>query len=246
MRKINMLLSLAGIAITAIMIQSCQPEDFPSPNADTAVPSPGQGKVMVIHADPFLWDSVVRFELDSQALASLNFRAATQYFGTTSLHHVIEGFTPTAIEPQMVAGWAFQKDGAYTVILTSIDSVLGANYSVLTDDLSAPNSGFAKIRYYNAASDLRKFFNGNLIDNGVSVGTSSGFLFQNKAFRDFSAFIEVPAGNYSFEVNSDSTFAQIDSLVNVNLQDGKIYTILTSGMFSGQPAGLQTNLITHN
>lgn len=244
MQKINTLISFV-IALSAaiILIQACEPAEFPSPNADTAVPAPGQGKVMFVQANPYRVNLPSDVKWDGQTVATLQFRENTGYFNTTSLTHSVEFSDPIAY---LITGWKVQDGAAYTVIATSLDSLLGFNYSVLTDDLSAPESGKAKIRYYNAAPDLWHYFDGVVHDNSVSVGTFAGYIFADRAFRDFTEFVQLPAGTYSFDVISDSTFMPVDSLPNVTLQDGKIYTMITTGSHNGSSQPIQTKLIQHN
>jgi len=110
-------------------------------------------------------------------------------------------------------------NGNYTYMLIGPSSAPGM--LTITDDLTAPSAGKAKIRFVNAspnAADAVLLFN-----NG-----SAGFSNQN--YRGISNYIEVAPGTYAANIAVGTSRSE---RVNVTLESGRIYTIYARGSVGG-------------
>lgn len=121
--------------------------------------------------------------------------------------------------------------GNYSIFLVGQNSSLGI--LAVTDDLVAPASGKAKIRYVNASPNA----------SAASLNAGSTILVTPLNFRGISASTEVTAGSY---VLSIVTGTSRSATINANLESGKIYTVYAKGLVGGTGAaafgvGLFTN-----
>jgi hypothetical protein len=125
---------------------------------------------------------------------------------------------------------------SYTVFASDVVASIGA--VVLTDDLTAPASGKAHVRFVHLSPDAP----------AVDVAVQGGpVLFANKAFKQYTAFTPVDAGTYNLEVRLAGTSTVALPLNGIALQAGKIYTVFAKGLASGSGAqALGAQIIVNN
>ncbi len=129
--------------------------------------------------------------------------------------------------PTLVAG------NKYSIFIGGI--ITAPSFTTITDDLAAPASGNAKIRFVNLSSDN--------LNGRFSVGVQT--LDSNITYTHCSPFYEVAAGNYTLKGggNDISTVATIPSVV---LGAGKIYTLMLTGSQSGTATSALTLTVLSN
>lgn len=115
----------------------------------------------------------------------------------------------------------FDVETSYTYFLVGQNSSLGT--LAVTDDLVAPASGKAKIRYVNASPNAT----GATLNNGTTVVVGA----QN--FRGVAPSTVVNTGSYTLTVRSGLA---ISAPLNISLESGKIYTIYAKGLVGGTGA----------
>lgn len=98
---------------------------------------------------------------------------------------------------------------------------------LLTDDLSAPPAGQAKVRFMHASPDAPA------VDVAVTGGQT---LFSNVAYKGSSSYKTVPAGTVNLEVREAGTNTVVLTLPNVTLGSGVVYTIYATGLVNGTPS----------
>lgn len=130
----------------------------------------------------------------------------------------------------------FEESKSYSIF--AIDSVSKISALFLTDDLTAPGSGNAKVRFIHLSP------NAPAVDVAVTGGSN---LFPNYAFKEFSSFRAVGAGTYNLEVRLANQPVVVLSLPNITFESGKIYTIYARGFVgaSGTQA-LGAGIINNN
>jgi hypothetical protein len=190
---------------------------------------------MVVHASP---DAPAVDLLVDGAVAGtgLAFPNNTTYLnlaaGTRNVKVNVAGTTTTVIDANLpVTGGA-----NYTVFAGDVVANIGA--VVLTDDLTAPASGKAHVRFVHLSPDAP----------AVDVAVQGGpILFESKAFKQYSVFSPVDAGTYNLEVRLAGTSTVALPLNGVMLQAGKIYTVFAKGLASGAGAqALGAQIIVNN
>jgi len=126
----------------------------------------------------------------------------------------------------------------------AVDSVSKIKAAVVMDDLTAPASGKAHVRFFH--------FSPNAPSVDIAI-TGGSVLFGNRGFNDqattasLAAFTPVNAGTYNLEVRAAGTNTVVLSLPNINLAAGKIYTVFAKGFLGGTGAqALGAQIIVNN
>ena len=104
-----------------------------------------------------------------------------------------------------------------------IDKIETLKYLLLTDDLTQPVTGKARVRFVNVSPDAPAL--------NLAIGGSTTDLFTNKAFKGFSAFESIDAAEkVTFNVKNKETGAVEATIADVKIEAGKIYTIWVKGL----------------
>jgi len=215
--------------LAALTLTSCSDDD-----ANPVAPA-AQARVMAIHASP---DAPgVDLLVDGNiAGTNLQFPNNTAYLGVASGTHNIKvnvtGTSTTVINasPDLGAGINYS--------VFAIDSVSKISALVLTDDLTAPASGKAHVRFVHLSP------NAPAVDVAVTGGP---VLFSNVSFKGYSAFTPVTAGTYDLEVRLAGTSTVVLPLPGITLTNGKIYTVFARGFAGGSGAqALGAQIIANN
>ena len=131
------------------------------------------------------------------------------------------------------------KSGNYSLFAAG---VAGDNTTmgILTEDnLDAPASGKAKIRFVHASSNAPT----------VNFLVGDSLLNPNVGFKAASAFKEMPAGTYTVKLNNANSGEAAISKDGVVLQAGKIYTVVAQGQVNATPVlqqSLSLNVLSNN
>jgi hypothetical protein len=117
---------------------------------------------------------------------------------------------------------------ATSVIDVTVPLAGGTNYTVLAvnflasieplllvDNTTIPTPGNAKVRVVHASPDAPN----------VDVLVDDSIVLTNVAFKEFSDYLEVPAGARNFKVNATGTASTVID-VTPTLGDGSIYTVV--------------------
>jgi hypothetical protein len=230
MSKLTRFSALALGLVSALALSSCDNSATGNPFAPTL-----KARIMAVHASPnapavdLLVDNVV-------AGTGLAFPGNTAYLnvnaGTRNLKINVTGTSTTVINADLPVA----AGSSYTVF--AADSVSKIAPVVLTDDLTAPASGKAHVRFVHLSP------NAPAVDVAV---TSGPVLFANKSFKGYSAFTPVDAGTYNLEVRLAGTSTVVLPLPGITLAAGKIYTVFAKGFVGNAGAeALGAQIIVNN
>ena len=116
---------------------------------------------------------------------------------------------------------------------------------VTSDDISAPTAGNSKFRFIHLVSDAITYgFDIELVPPGGAVASKN--TFSNLRFKLLQInFAPVPKGTYDILVKSSGTTNILARVPNINLADGKIYSLVARGLI-GKANGFGTTLISNN
>ncbi len=216
MKKSFLALTSATLFISLVMLSSCKKDEEVTKS---------YAKVLVTHASPNAPGVDLLVDNSKQNTAALNFPSNTGYLqveaGTRNIKVNVSGTSTTVINADL----ALSKDQNYSVF--AIDSVSKISALVLTDDLTAPASGKAHIRFVHLSP------NAPAVDVALAGGA---VVFGNKAFKDYTAFTPLDAGTYNLEVRVAGTTPPVLPLPGIVLQAGKIYTVFAKGFLGGTGA----------
>ena len=107
----------------------------------------------------------------------------------------------------------------YTLMITGLVSV-DTSYILTTDTASTPTTGRGKVRFENASSGSPAF---DVTANGTAA-------FTDVPYKAVSKYIELPAGNYDFQIFPTKTSTLLRDIPNVTIQDGRVYTLYCYGV----------------
>ncbi len=229
MKKIASLKMMSLLALSIVLISSCSKDDDP-------VPTP-TAKVLVAHASPNAPGVDLLVDDTKQNTAALTFPANTGYLtvnaGTRNIKINVSGTSTTVIN----ANVNFEANKNYSVF--AVDSVSKISAIVLGDDLTAPASGQAHVRFVHLSP------NAPAVD--IAVASSGAVVFGNRAFKSATAFTPLAAGVYNLDVRVAGTATVALTLPAITLQAGKIYTVFAKGFLGGTGAqALGAEIIANN
>lgn len=118
---------------------------------------------------------------------------------------------------------------AYSTFL--IDSFSKARMVIVNDNLNLPTPGFVKVRFFHFSPNAPTV-NVNILGSTTNLWSNRSLETQATASAN-EAFIEIPAGNYSFEIRLASSGAVAYTIPVQNLLTDRIYTIAARGFVGG-------------
>lgn len=185
------------------------------------MPVPSTSKVLVTHASPdapgvdILVDNTV-------AATNLTFPNSVGYAeltaGTRNIKVNVTGTSTTALQ----ANLPLEANKNYSIF--AVNTVSSIEAIVLEDNLSAPASGKAHVRFLHLSPDAPA------VDITLTNGT---VVFGDYIFKEASAFTPLDAGTYDLQVRLAGTSTVVLDLPGIALSNGKIYTVFAKGLVSG-------------
>jgi len=107
----------------------------------------------------------------------------------------------------------------------------------ITDDLAAPASGKAKIRFVNLSMDT---LNENASANTTTFATGV-------TAQSYSPFSEIAAGSYTIKAGDPADISTVVSTTSMQLVAGKCYTVVLTGTMLGSgSSALTLTVLTNN
>lgn len=196
-------------------------------------------KVMVVHASPDAPGVDVLVDDTKVNTAALTFPNNTAYLdveaGQRNFKVNVAGTSPavTAINTNV----NLAKDLNYSVF--AINTVASIEPALFSDDLTAPASGKAHVRFIHLSPDAPA------VD--IVTAANGSAVFPNVAFKSATSFTPLDAGTYNLEVRVAGTSTVALPLPNITLEAGKIYTVFAKGLLSGSGAqALGAQIIVNN
>lgn len=184
----------------------------------------GLTRIQFVHASPDAPGVDIRLGWRTVA-RDLNFPDHTRYTlaisGERRVKVNVAGTSTTVIDATV----PFQRGTSYSVF--AVNEVANLEPLVLTDDLSAPEKGFAHVRFIHLSP------NAPAVDVALQGGA---VVFGDYEFKEYTAFTPLPAGTYDLEVRLAGTDTVVLPLPGITLENGKIYTVFAKGLVGGTGA----------
>jgi hypothetical protein len=232
MKRTTFFVTAAAMLLFSTTLVSCKKEEKE------------EARVLVTHASP---DAPgVDLLVDNQKVnaTALSFPNNTGYLtvtaGTRNVKVNAAGTSTTVINADV----PFTKDKNYSLFAYNQLASIGA--ILVEDNLSAPASGKAHIRFFHLSPGAPA------VTVGVLAGSTFTPVFSNRAFETQAtaaanqAFAPVDAGTYTFDVRVAGTTNSVLTLTGINLQAGKIYTVFARGIVGNTTTPLSASIIAHN
>jgi len=215
--KVTHLLIVALLAFAISMLGSCG-------KSSTVAPSSSTTKMEVINASPDIGPVYVIIGALKLSSTPFKYAVAPKYIP------VFSGEQSTRIADYNNATLFYFNDtlknnSNYSLFVVGLAKATShadtLNYIFTPDTDAIPDIGKGKIRFINASPR----------SPGLDVYANGTQAFSNILYKGISKYIQVPAGIYSFKINPTGTPGTVlTTLSNINVQDGRLYTVFTQGM----------------
>ena len=222
-RKWGKMISVVCFASIVLLMASCLDDDDAS-----SEPVP-VAFVSIYHASPNAPELDVF--VDDRQVNRLEFTDYTGYlnFYTGDRHFEVNPFNASNA---LIDTTITFTDGAYYSMFI-VNNLSDVEALTVVDSASAPAAGKAKIRFINLSPDAGAF--------DLTANEDTAAMFTGQGFKQASGFIEVDAAESSFVLKLAGGSDELVSVSDVELQDGKFYTIIARG-FAAPPAGNNNEL----
>lgn len=206
--------TLGIVAAALVSFSSCEKEEEKT-----------FANVLVTHASPDAPGVDLLVDNSKVNSSALAFPSNTGYLkvesGARNIKVNAAGTSTTVINADLT----FEENKNYSIF--AVDSVSKISAIVLTDDLTAPASGKAHVRFVHLSP------NAPAVDVALDGGA---VVFANKAFKEATAFTPLDAGSYDLEVRVAGGSTVALDLDPITLEAGKIYTVFAKGFLGGSGA----------
>ena len=227
--RINKLIVLTLFVITSFsFFTGCDEDTVTTPTANNPKTTVTHDSPNAPNVDILVGDNVIA--------SNVPYNNTLQYTelntGNNRIRVNVTGTTTSVIDATL-----FFQEGKYYSIF-AIDSVNKISALRVDDDLTAPGSGNAHVRFIHLSPNAPE------VDIAVAGGD---VLFPFYEFKEFSDFRPVTAGTYNLEVRLAGTTTVVLPLNNITFEQGKIYTVYARGFVgaSGSQA-LGASIINNN
>lgn len=158
-------------------------------------------------------------------LASLAFPLSSPYIDITGNKAEVKAFDKSGTV-RVYTNENLTINSSYTFF--AYNPTNNPNFSLVQDNLTAPETGKSHIRFLYVAEIGKQFPVTIGVYNSIDSLVNKGRVFNDQSTNNaFVGFNAIKAGLYSLRVTA--TAGTVVNLPTVNLNDGKIYTILVNG-----------------
>lgn len=194
----------------------------------TSVSAAEMARVRVVHASPDA-PAVDVYADGNKVLSNVPFKGSSDYLSVPAGPHNFKvyatGANPASDMAVIDADASLAAGKDYTIV--AVGKVADIKPAVFEDNNATPAAGKAHVRVIHASPDAP----------AVDVAVKDGpVLFSNLAFPNAAGPSPVDAGTYDLEVRAAGTTTVALPINGVQLQAGKIYTVLAVGLLNGTPA----------
>lgn len=207
----NISKTLIAVAALSVTLAACSKDD------DNIAPPQISG-VSVIHASPttekldFYVENVKANNADFAYTNKIDY--LNLYSGTRRLTIAKKG----ASESLLSADFTLEPQKGYSLFV--YDKLEAVKFLMIKDDLTAPATGKAKVRFVHLSPDAPAL--------NLSIAGKTTPLFTAKSFKDYTDFVEIdPADKVTFNIQGDAVTATI---ADVKIEANKLYTVWVKGL----------------
>lgn len=208
--------AVSAIAVSAILFASC--------GKGTDYSTPDKGYLTIVNASPTLASYNVYLNDTKAVNGALPFNGAAGYLALNTGQYTIKFTSGSSTDKIIDKQFSIASQQNFSVFLLN----KGANLELfqVEDKLKTINKGKAQLRFINLSQDAPEM--GLVVKDGEKADETVTFI-ENKVYKQSSDFIELDAKAYSFLV-TDKSNATKTTIEKTTLKEGKIYTIMVSGL----------------
>lgn len=203
------------VIITMAALSSCKKDD----DSNTAN---GSASIMVTNSAEGSTSQDLMLDNATLSGSTVAYAQSSNYLTVKSGDHQAKFVNSGSASANATFNVSLQPGQHYSVYYTGDASSSSSSYVVTQDDLSAPASGKAKVRFIHLSSAAA-----STVDLGIATGSK---ILTGLAYRAASAYYTVDANTTFALYASGSVTASLS--IPTTVQAGKIYTIYLSGATS--------------
>lgn len=214
------------LSLAATLFVSCRDND------DDDLPEPDAAAISVVNASP--GQTAFNFAFDNQIVngPALTFGIQSGYLLAYAGQRKFDATLGGTNQSVLTETITLEKDKYYSLFISGSSSL---SAFLTADDVSAPASGKAKIRFIQLSPDA-----GTLALN-IKGGAT---LFNGQDFKTASAFAAIDPATYTLEIKNTGGTAIAEK--EVTIAAGKIYTVWAGGMLAGTGNTAMTIFVNAN
>ncbi len=149
---------------------------------------------------------------------NISYPRSSGYKSVTAVTAAAVTMNVTSLGTQLIGGTeTLAVNGHYTVFAGGMN--VAPSYVFTTDDLTAPTSGKAKVRFVNLCGD----------NINVSCYLGSAKIDSNIGYKTCTRYYEVATGSLNVTMVDQSVLVNSATIINQTLLAGKIYTFMLTG-----------------
>ncbi len=172
-----------------------------------------------VHASP--GTGPLDFILDNQKIGSFTYTNDRGYYAAYPGTRIV-GVSKKDSLKYLTNGTANLKGGGFYSVFV-VDTLKSTKLLLVEDDLKAPETDKAKIRFINLSPGSSPL--------DLAIEGNPTALFTAKAFKEFTPFTSInPSDSYTFQVKQGGNVSA--TLPAMKIEKGKIYTIWAKGLSS--------------
>jgi len=201
-------------------------------------PAPSTANVMFVNAAT--GTTAVSVKLNGAAVSNatnLGFETSSGYRSVAAgSDNIVFSVVGNGITSPLVSGSASFAVGSHYSVFTG-GLFTSPSFVAITDDITAPGAGKAKVRFINLSSD----------NMNASCYIGNTRLDSNIAYQACTPFIEVNVTTDKVTMLNPAAPTVTAQLLNISFGAGKIYTVMLAGSSSGTgAAALALTIIGNN
>lgn len=221
-------LSVLVCSALALAFTSCMDDDFDNATDPTPV-----AYVSFYHGAPSAADLDLYIDNSKVNNQPFKFAVFSDYLNLQTTTSRKIKFTPSNASNVLIDSTiTFKENKIYSLFAVGLQQDL--DLLVLEDSLKVPSAGKANIRVVHISPDAPAI-------DVATTGTNGTTVFTDITYKEDSNFKEVTAGNTTFQVKEQGTETVLLSVPDLNLQSGRIYTLVLRGLKT-PPTGNTNNL----
>lgn len=229
-----MFLCCAGI-MTISFITSCGKN-----NNGNVSPATSHIQFQVVNLSPDLHPVNLYIGSYQQGNNSYSYPSPSGYFSITNTSPPIQirsaVSTESAVNILSIDTLIMHPYFKYSLFITGLKSENTVTSFLTIDTAAPPTAGRGKIRFVNASPHSTSF----------DVSANDIIAFKDQKYKNVSRYISMPPGNYNFKVMPAGQSTVISTFPNVNIADGKVYTLYCRGVAGGADSvAFGTGIITN-
>lgn len=232
--------------LLVICVAGCGEPDYPTPTPSVATQT---SKLTIVHAAPLADETPrVQIKVDNRALSdkdTVRFEAAPdgKFYNTITMNipagpnRLVNFFELDEAEAALITdrynATATTNNTAFLIRTKTADSKEVYSVRRVADDLTTPDVGFAKVRFFHFYFDPAAYTGPEVkvtpVGGGTPVFTARKYNEVSRGTTDFARFTSIAAGTYNYEVRSTADESILLTINNLKLDSKGIYTIYLKG-----------------